>query len=279
MAGFQKERREIMMTFTEFPLVQAIGWTLLHALWQGILIALVLRLLLFLIPNRAAVLRYGLSVGAIFLMLLWAAVTCWQHLPAEGSLLSAEIAPLAIDGIPDSNEVLYSSEGISAEKSAFSLVDVSNRLQPLLPYLVGIWLLGVLFWSIRFLGSMIYLYRLPRRHVWQPDAAWQRKLTALKKQLAISQQVRLLISSKIQEPLTMGFLRPVILIPASLLSNLPPEQIEAILLHELAHIRRADYVVNLLLSIVEILFFYHPAYWWISRQVKQEREPVAMTRC
>ncbi len=261
-----------MMTFTEIPLVQTIGWTLLHATWQGILIALVLRLLLFLIPNRAAVLRYGLSVGAIFLMLLWAAVTCWQHLPEEGPLLSAEITLLAIDVIPDSNEVLYSSEGISAESSAFSLADVSNHLQPFLPYLVGIWLLGVMFWSLRFMGSMIYLYRLPRRHVWQPEAAWQRKLSALKRQLAISQQVRLLISSKIQEPLAMGFIRPVILIPASLLSNLPPEQIEAILLHELAHVRRADYLVNLLLSMVEILFFYHPAYWWIYRQLKQERE-------
>lgn len=261
-----------MMYFTEFPIVQAIGWTLLHALWQGLLIAIVLRLLLLLIPNRKAVLRYGLSVGAIFLMLLWAAVTCWQHLPAEGSLILAEISPLAIDVIPDSNEVLYSTEEISAEISGFSLADVSNRLQPLLPYLVGIWLLGVLLWSLRFLGSMYYLYRLPRRHVWQPDAAWQRKLASLQKQLAISQRVRLLISAQIQEPLTMGFLKPVILIPASLLSNLPPEQIEAILLHELAHIRRADYLVNLLLSVVEILFFYHPAYWWISRQVKQERE-------
>jgi beta-lactamase regulating signal transducer with metallopeptidase domain len=261
-----------MMYFTEFPIVQAIGWTLLHAIWQGLLIALVLRLLLLLIPNRAAVLRYGLSVGAIFLMLLWAAVTCWQHLPVEGSLISVESTPLETDGIPDSNEVLYSSEEISAEISAFSLKDVSNHLQPFLPYFVGIWLLGVLLWSLRFMGSMFYLYRLPRRHVWQPDAAWQRKLISLQKKLAISQRVRLLISGNVQEPLTMGFLRPVILIPASLLSNLPPDQIEAILLHELAHIRRADYIVNLLLSIVEILFFYHPAYWWIARQVKLERE-------
>lgn len=261
-----------MMNFTEFPIVQAIGWTLLHAIWQGLLIAIVLRLLLLLIPNRAAVVRYGLSVGAIFLMLLWAAVTCWQHLPAEGSLISLEGTPLAIDAIPDSNDVLYSSEEFSAEMGAFSLKDVSNHLRPFLPYFVGMWLLGVLLWSLRFMGSMFYLYRLPRRHVWQPDAAWQRKLFSLQKKLAISQRVRLLISGNVQEPLTMGFLRPVILIPASLLSNLPPDQIEAILLHELAHIRRADYIVNLLLSIVEILFFYHPAYWWIARQIKLERE-------
>lgn len=261
-----------MMYFTELPLVQAIGWALLHAVWQGLLIAIVLRLLLLLIPNRRAVLRYGLSVGAIFLMLLWAAVTCWQHLPDEGSLLSAEITPLAIDVIPDSTEVLYPSEESTVETSALSLTDVSKTLQPLLPYFVGLWLIGVMLWSIRFMGSMLYLYRLPRQHVRQPDATWQRKLRSLQKQLALSKRVRLLISAKIQEPLTMGFLKPVILIPASLLSNLPPEQIEAILLHELAHIQRADYLINLLLSIVEILFFYHPAYWWISRQVKQERE-------
>ena len=101
---------------------------------------------------------------------------------------------------------------------------------------------------------------------------WQQALDWLKSRIRVSRPVRLLVSSLVQAPAVMGWLRPVVLVPVGALAGLPPEQIEALLLHELAHIRRHDYLVNLLQSFVEALLFYHPAVWWVSGHMRAERE-------
>ena len=127
------------------------------------------------------------------------------------------------------------------------------------------------FW-LRLLGGWICAVRLRSRLVRPAPSEWQQALDRLKTRIRVSRPVRLLVSSLVQAPAVVGWLRPVVLVPVGALTGLPPEQIEALLLHELAHIRRHDYLVNVLQSVVEALLFYHPAVWWISGHIRTERE-------
>jgi uncharacterized protein (TIGR03435 family) len=137
---------------------------------------------------------------------------------------------------------------------------------------VALWLAGAMAFWLRLLGGWAYAIRLRSRLVRPAPCEWQQALDRLKTRIRISRPVRLLVSSLVQAPAVVGWLRPVVLVPVGALTGLPSEQIEALLLHELAHIRRHDYLVNVLQSAVEALLFYHPAVWWVSGHIRAERE-------
>lgn len=132
--------------------------------------------------------------------------------------------------------------------------------------------MGVLCLSLRLAGGWVYARRLCRRKVQPTSQEWRSLLSRLARQLGIKQRVQILESSLATIPTVIGWLKPVILLPTAALAGLSPTQLEAILIHELAHIRRLDYLVNLLQTLVEILLFYHPAVWWVSRRIRIERE-------
>jgi beta-lactamase regulating signal transducer with metallopeptidase domain len=142
----------------------------------------------------------------------------------------------------------------------------------MLPWLVGAWAIGVFGFSLRLLGGWLWIRWLVRRGSRPVEERWVESLKRLQHRLQIGRPVRLLESARLQVPLAVGWLRPVILLPVTALTGLPSDQLEAILAHELAHIRRYDYVVNLAQSVVETLLFYHPAAWWISARIRAERE-------
>src|SRR5208282_3526219 len=123
----------------------------------------------------------------------------------------------------------------------------------------------------RLFGGWVITERLRHREIRPVPLQWQQTFDNLRTQLRVSRPVRLLVSGLLQTPSVIGLLRPVVLVPLSALACLPTEQMEALLLHELAHIRRCDYLVNALQSIVEALLFYHPAVWWMSGQIRSER--------
>ncbi|HZI73051.1 MAG TPA: M56 family metallopeptidase, partial [Gemmatimonadales bacterium] len=125
---------------------------------------------------------------------------------------------------------------------------------------------------LRLLGGWIRAVRLRSRFVRPASAEWQQAFDRLKTRIRVSLPVRLVVSSLVQAPAVVGWLRPVVLMPVGALTGLPLDHIEALLLHELAHIRRHDYLVNVLQSMVETLLFYHPAVWWISGHIRTERE-------
>ena len=141
-----------------------------------------------------------------------------------------------------------------------------------LPWLAPFWIAGVLLFHLRSLTGWMAARRLRRTGVCCAPDLWQARLDRLGAQLRLSKPIALLESCLAEAPVVIGYLRPVILMPVGLLAGLPAGQIEAILLHELAHIRRYDYVVNLLQIFVEDLLFYHPAVWWISGVIRAERE-------
>lgn len=242
-------------SWLQTPLASAAGWTLFHSLWQGVLIAIVLAAALAL--TRSARLRYfaaGLALGA---MLLSFATTLLHLAPRHpGSAISGHIATLAWD----------QSAGINDG------VNAPHRIADVLPWLVPFWIAGVLLFYFRQLASWIWTTRLRNTGVCSPPRAWQERLDVLAGRVGISRAVALLESGLARVPVVIGHLRPVILLPVGLLTGLPAGQIEAILLHELAHIRRQDYLVNLLQTSVECLLFYHPVVWWISGVMRTERE-------
>jgi uncharacterized protein (TIGR03435 family) len=143
---------------------------------------------------------------------------------------------------------------------------------PFLSWVVAIWFTGATVFSLRLLGAWILTGRFRSRMVRPPSAEWQRTFDRLKTRISIARPVRLLVSGRVPAPAAIGWLRPIVLVPVGALAGLPAAQIEALLLHELAHIRRHDYLLHILQSAVEAVFFYHPAVWWISSHMRAERE-------
>jgi GWxTD domain-containing protein len=155
-----------------------------------------------------------------------------------------------------------------APADAFTLAQLLDRLAWLGPF----WFAGVAFFYARAMAGWIAVERLRRRGVCTVPPGWQARLNELAARMRLTRPVALLESCLTDTPVLIGYLRPVVLLPLGCLTGLSAGQVECILLHELAHIRRHDYLVNLLESVVEGLLFYHPAVWWVSRVVRAERE-------
>jgi beta-lactamase regulating signal transducer with metallopeptidase domain len=159
-----------------------------------------------------------------------------------------------------------------AAPAAWSGVLEAVRLEPWLPAVVLGWLCGVAVLTLRLLSGCLWVRRLKSHGTVPAAEGWQHTAARLSRRLHITRRIRLFESALVDVPTVIGWIKPVVLLPASALAGLSPQQIEAILMHELAHIRRHDYVVNLLQTLVETLLFYHPAVWWLSRRIRAERE-------
>jgi Zn-dependent protease with chaperone function len=151
--------------------------------------------------------------------------------------------------------------------------DQSPRVSPVwVPLVPALWMAGVAVLSLRLLGGWVLTRSLARRAVTVVPPAIDAAAREMARRLELQRAVAILESAAVTVPTLVGWLRPVVLLPAAALSGLSPAQLQAILAHELAHVRRHDYLVNLLQSMVETLLFYHPAVWWVSAQVRAERE-------
>ncbi|MDB6018358.1 MAG: TonB domain/peptidase domain protein [Pedosphaera sp.] len=255
-------------------LVPCLGWTLLHFLWQGLAIALWLAICLRLLRPGSANQRYLVACAALLAMLIVPAITfnhVAQHYQRLTPAFSAAIAtPAPTTHISETTapdpKVIVSFKAVPPPLSP------TERLEQILPWLVIAWAAGVLALSGKLLVGWLAVHRLRQTATTALDEVWQQRLHLLAERLRVSRPVRLLQSALVEVPTVIGWLRPVILLPASCLVGLSPTQLESILAHELAHIRRHDYLVNLLQSAVETLLFYHPAVWWVSRRIRHERE-------
>ncbi len=254
--------------FLDTLFVQALGWTVLHSLWQGAVVAIGLAVILHLIKKDKAELRYGFSVMALVLMLLWSGNTFRQHMkPGYANQVFASEADTWI--LIDSEAPAFVAvHDLEESPLAYFLHQVERHIHWIFP----LWLIGLVAFSIRWIGSMFFLHRLRHRHAFMMEGPWVDQAHELATRLGIHKPVMLLESIKVKSPMVLGHLKPAILLPAGMLTGLDPAQIEAILAHELAHIQRHDYLINLMQSLVEVAFFYHPAYWWIAAQIRDERE-------
>ncbi len=239
------------------PFASALGWTLVHSLWEGALVALLLGAALFVLRSSRA--RYIAGCVAMLALLV-------------GFLLTFQLirAGQGIHGVPVQAGALRAAPPALGDGS----IVVKGGLHPAdyLPWLAPLWIAGVLFFHVRGVASWIVARRLRSRGVCAATEFWQSRLDLLAARLREARSVVLLESCLAEVPVVIGYLRPVILMPVGLLVGLPAGQVESILLHELAHIKRHDYLVNLMQIVVESLVFYHPAVWWISGVMRAERE-------
>jgi beta-lactamase regulating signal transducer with metallopeptidase domain len=263
--------------------IDALGWTLVHFLWQGALIAATLCVVDLILARSRATLRYAAACVAFTLMLLAPMATFFV---LRGQLATASSQARALVAAPRSAEAELAPVApehraaparqlrpFSASRTPFArLASAQINFSRLLPWVVEVWVLGVVIVSLRLIGGWWLVRRLARASGNVSLEAWQARLRDLAERMSVSRPVRLCRSALVEVPTVVGWMKPVILLPATTLTGLAPGQIEAILAHELAHIRRHDYLVNLLQSVVEMLLFYHPAVWWVSKRIRDERE-------
>ncbi len=248
--------------------VTALGWTLLHSLWQGAVIALLTGLALVLLRKYPAAVRYLVTLTALCATLSVAIFTFLRYYPAPGR--AGQLAS-AMAGSPEIS-VIATAEASETKYLTTVVAQFTGYFANHFPLLVTAWAVGVLVLLLRFAGGVALVQRLKSYQTGPAAGQWQEKADGMARRMGLHKTVRLLESGLAKVPMTIGYLKPVILLPAGTLTGLPPAQLEAILAHELAHICRHDYLANLLQSLIEILLFFNPAVWWLSARVREERE-------
>lgn len=250
-------------TLSASPAVEATARALVHFLWQGALVGILTGWLLTLLERSKASVRYAVGIGALCLMAVLPIFTALQLVETVDDPVLAAAAP------PPAQQAAVAAPAASSGGAAAGTAQTFGG--SLLPWLFGSWLAGVALLSLYHLVGWRWARRLSQdgEPVGETVAALVRDLCG---KMRIGRAVALLESSAVSVPTVVGWLRPVVLVPASTLTGLSPRQLEAILAHELAHIRRHDYLINLFQTAIETLLFYHPAVWWISAQVRRERE-------
>ncbi len=251
---------EFINQFLPTEILHALGWMVVHSLWQAFAIALLLAAYLLAWQKTNARKRYAAGNAALITSLLLAVGTFVFYLK---------------NGIADVGQPVYSEEGgllgryfiENTEPSFFDSYFSEN-----MPLIVTVWLVGLVIFFLKMLGGLLYIQRLKTRMASPLPKIWQERMAWLTEELGIARPVRLLESALVKAPMVVGWLKPVVLFPLGAVNNLAPSQVEAILAHELAHIARHDYLINLLQSLVEVIFYFNPAIWWISANVRTERE-------
>jgi beta-lactamase regulating signal transducer with metallopeptidase domain/ankyrin repeat protein len=269
----------VFLSLSTEPWVHRLGWTLLHFLWQGAGIALLLAMILRLLTRASAQARYVL-IGAALLLCAVTPLATWILLgpPPVSSALPVLATPsvfVPAVKIPRAVEPASATAMISWSQVPTSM-EWPEKLKRIsdatLPYLVALWFIGVLILTARLTLGWTLMQRMCLSGTAIQDASCRRRFHQLMERMQIRVPVRLLESALVDVPTLIGWLRPVILVPASIFIGLTPDQLEAILAHELAHIRRYDYLLNLFQTVIETALFYHPAVWWIGHKLREERE-------
>jgi bla regulator protein blaR1 len=230
--------------------IDAIGWTLVHFLWQGALIAAATGAVLLLLRDARPQQRYLVACAGLLLCALWPALQLMLRL--DGAMAVHDAYPARTSG---------------------AVAGPSLALRPYMYWIVAAWCAGSIALALRTALGLVWIGRAARDG--GRDPLWQARLTQLARSMGVTRSVRLRIVDRLAGPVTALWWRPVVLMPAALLSGMPPDLLEALLAHEIAHIRRHDYLVNLLQNAIETVLFYHPAVWWLSHRIRRERELIA----
>ena len=268
-------------TFLSDHIIKALYSTLMHSLWQGILLAIIGGTIIVFTKKASAAYRYNLLTGAMAVFAVGVLVTfMWQlrTAPASNTIVATAVGN-AFTTVPVSNAtaaVPVSAQTITPliqPGAKATITDmVANYFNMHYNFIVLMWFLIICAKSVQMAVGLHSVYHLKRTKVFKVSNAWENRLLRLAAQLHIRQAIQLMESGIAKVPMVIGHLKPLILIPVGLINSLNADEVEAILVHELAHIRRRDYLVNLMQSLMEIVFFFNPAVLWISQLIKTERE-------
>lgn len=257
------------MSFIPETIIRALCWTLLHSLWQGLILAVVAGAVMLLTKRAPSSTRYRL-LGILVIGFL--AVSGYTFFRELGSSATASL-PIAVQRTPVNGTVITSP--VPAQDQPAQATGVDQLVQYFNAHasiVVVLWFIVFLTRFVKLLSGLVYAQRVRHYRTAPAPAEWQDRLTLLVQRLRISRPVRLLESALIKVPVAVGWLKPVILVPVGMLAQLSADQVETILLHELAHISRRDYLFNLVQNLVDTLFFFNPALLWVSSLIRTERE-------
>ncbi|WP_367391512.1 M56 family metallopeptidase [Lewinella sp. LCG006] len=247
--------------FLDSSMAETLGWTVLHSLWQGILLALIVKICLQLGAKWTARRRYYLAYSALLAQVVAAVGTFYYLLPAS---LPEE------QGMQDILPLLPTLVVLAESPNLWQQVE--DFITPSLPLIVVVWWTGMVFFLFRLSVNYLWWNSLRHREHLPVPAAWEDSFQALKERMQIKSKVQLRLSALISGPLLIGQLKPLILLPVALVNQLSLKEVEAVIAHELAHLQRYDYLLNGVQLFLEAVFYYHPAIWWLGTEIRMLRE-------
>ncbi len=262
------------------PVVLRLGLALIHFLWQGTVVAAVAALVLVALRRASPATRY-VSLLAVLAVMAATPVATYLVMSAAPRSVAARSVPASASApiasgttvaVPASAAAPRRESHIRAVRPGVYRRPGLASLRSLLPWVVLLWAAGVVVLSLRLMVRWRAIGLAKSMSTELVGDAWRQMIETLAQRLRVMRAVRVLQSAAVQVPSVVGWLRPVILLPTIALTGLTSEQWQAILAHELAHVRRSDYLINSLQTVVETLLFYHPAVWWVSGRIRLERE-------
>jgi len=254
-----------LSTLLNENLATAIAYTLIHSLWQAALIALIMSAFLHLYRDEDARIRYRISYCALLFVLLGSVMTfCIYYATGSQSQSAAAVATTG----------QFPSGCLPAP-----ITDESNFLSSIISWIqahpatiAAMWIMGICLFSLKLTGSFLYIKYLKEGHSLDLPDYVNHSVLKIKKRLNLKSNIIVAESAKVVTPMLIGYVKPIVLFPLGMINQLTMAETEAVLAHELAHVFRNDFLHNLILSVIEIIFYYHPAAWWISANVRSERE-------
>ena len=252
---------------------EALGLTLFDSLWQGAIVLIISFVVLLLMKKASPAKRYTIVLAAILILPLLSVTTFLGHLDngaATSTLNSAlnfentSVFSLELNEASTPIEQAVVSPTVLAKWKVWTSQNANLALV--------VWLMGAFLFTVRMLGGFYFLNRLKSGASLITDAVWLEKMSTLCESLKIKGKVLLKQSERVSSPLVMGVIKPVIIFPMGLIQALPTDEIEAILVHELAHIKRKDFLINIVINLLQVVYFFHPAFWWLKVQLDAERE-------
>jgi beta-lactamase regulating signal transducer with metallopeptidase domain len=261
--------------------MSAVAWALLDFVWQGALVGCATAVLLGLLGRARPHWRYLAACGALLLCVALPLAGVAARIAGQSGSGAAFPLPSALLQAMQAMQVTPAAAGqggtlhAAALPAAWDLAGWREAVQPRLPLVILGWSGGAALMAVRLLLGLAWVRRRTRPGAYGADPAWQAVLDGMAVRMGLGRKVILGLVDDLASPVTAGCLRPLVLVPASLITGMAPPLLEALLAHELAHVRRHDYLVNLVQSAIEILLFYHPAVWWLSHRIRIERELIA----
>ena len=244
-------------------LLHSLSWTFIHSLWQGLILTILAGIVIYCTGKVYASVRYGI-LSILFFLFIGAVITTFVIELNKGTATSPGLRIL--ENLADTN--LLFNQSIFGQYYIKLVAFLNANAQ----WIVSAWLIVLIFKSTRIIVDLLYVNRLRNQHLFSPSLEWQTKFNLLSEHLGIRKKIAFMESAKIKIPAVIGYFKPVVLIPTGILTQLPAGELESILLHELAHIRRHDYLVNFIQRVAELIFFFNPGLLWVSSLLRIERE-------
>ncbi|PZR24032.1 MAG: hypothetical protein DI535_22815 [Citrobacter freundii] len=243
-------------------LLQTLSWTFIHSLWLGLILSVIAGLIMLFTARSAASVRYALLAGSYFLFLS-ALIICFY---IEWNTFDNESVKIIVPGA-NKNVGIFRQLWLQQ-----ALNGITGFLNTNSFWIVSIWTTVISVKAVKMLLDLMYVSRMRSRELYSPGEEWTRRVQELTQSIGIKKKVSLAESALVKVPLVIGHLKPLILMPVGIVSKLSAAEVEAVLLHELAHIRRHDYLVNFIQRLMETLLFFNPALLWVSSLMRIERE-------